>query len=143
MLNIISEANAAAGGMLGGEGLLQFLPFVLILGIMYIFIFRPQSKRAKEHREMVSSIKRGDQVVVANSIIGKVAKVVDDHEIMVEIASGVEVKVIKSSVSQVVNKNIVADTSNSDSTGAKKKSATAAAKKAAPKKKTATKTVKK
>ena len=104
----ITEAYAqgvpAAGG---GNFLIQLLPFIMILGIMYFLIIRPQQKRLKEHRDMVASIRRGDTVVTSGGIIGKVAKV-DENELQVEIADGVKIKVVRSTVSEVRGKGEVA-----------------------------------
>jgi preprotein translocase subunit YajC len=99
---LITEAYAQAGPAAGGSGfLIQLLPFILILGIMYFLIIRPQQKRVKDHRDMIASIRRGDTVVTAGGIVGKVSKVVGDAELQVEIAEGVRVRVVKSTVSEV------------------------------------------
>lgn len=79
------------------------VPTVLIIGIMYFLMIRPQQKRLKEHRDMVASIRRGDTVVTSGGIIGKVAKV-DENELQVEIADGVKIKVVRSTVSEVRGK---------------------------------------
>ncbi len=128
--SLIGTANAQAFG--GSSGIVSFLPFVLILGIMYFLVIRPQSKKAKEHRDMVSALKKGDRVVVSNGILGVVSKVIDDHEITVEIASGVDIKVVRSSVSQVVSKKTTTPAANSEGPAVKK--TTALKKKAAAKK---------
>ncbi|VAW10448.1 Protein translocase subunit YajC [hydrothermal vent metagenome] len=96
-------AQAAAPG--GGGGLIvQLLPFILIFAIIYFLILRPQQKRAKAHREMVSALRRGDFVVTSGGLIGKVIKVLDDNEISVEVAEGVKVRLLRSSVSEVRSK---------------------------------------
>ncbi len=96
-------AQAAAPG--GGGGLIvQLLPFILIFAIIYFLILRPQQKRAKAHREMVSALRRGDSVVTSGGLIGKVVKVLDDNEISVEVAEGVKVRLLRSSVSEVRSK---------------------------------------
>jgi preprotein translocase subunit YajC len=79
------------------------VPTMLIIGIMYFLMIRPQQKRLKEHRDMVASIRRGDTVVTSGGIIGKVTKV-DDNELQVEIAEGVKIKVVRSTVSEVRGK---------------------------------------
>ena len=79
------------------------VPTMLIIGIMYFLMIRPQQKRLKEHRDMVASIRRGDTVVTSGGIIGKVTKV-DDNELQVEIADGVKIKVVRSTVSEVRGK---------------------------------------
>ena len=79
------------------------VPTMLIIGIMYFLMIRPQQKRLKEHRDMVAAIRRGDTVVTSGGIIGKVAKV-DEQELQVEIADGVKIKVVRSTVSEVRGK---------------------------------------
>jgi len=82
----------------------QFLPLILIFAIMYFLLIRPQQKKVKEHAAMVEAVRRGDQVVTQGGIVGKVSKVKEDGEIEVEIAEGVKVRVIRSTLSQVINK---------------------------------------
>src|SRR5512146_594544 len=79
------------------------IPTMLIIGIMYFLMIRPQQKRLKEHRDMVAAIRRGDTIVTSGGIIGKVAKV-DENELQVEIADGVKIKVVRSTVSEVRGK---------------------------------------
>jgi preprotein translocase subunit YajC len=79
------------------------VPTMLIIGIMYFLMIRPQQRRLKEHREMIAAIRRGDTVVTSGGIIGKVTKV-DDQELQVEIADGVRIKVVRSTVSEVRGK---------------------------------------
>jgi preprotein translocase subunit YajC len=76
---------------------------MLIIGIMYFLMIRPQQKRLKEHQAMVANIRRGDTVVTSGGIIGKVTKV-DDQELQVEIAEGVKIKIVRSTVSEVRGK---------------------------------------
>ncbi|ATF18117.1 preprotein translocase subunit YajC [Phaeobacter gallaeciensis] len=87
-----------------GGALAQFLPLILIFGIMYFVLIRPQQKKLKTHQAMVEALRRGDQVVTQGGIIGKVAKVKEDGEIEVEIAEGVKIRVIKTTIAQVLNK---------------------------------------
>lgn len=79
------------------------IPTMLIIGIMYFLMIRPQQKRLKEHQAMVAAVRRGDTVVTSGGIIGKVAKV-DDEELQVEIAEGVKIKVLRSTISEVLGK---------------------------------------
>jgi preprotein translocase subunit YajC len=99
----VTPAFAQTAGGPGG-GLVQILPFVLIFAIMYFLLIRPQQKKAKEHRAMVSELKKGDQVVTQGGLIGKVVKVKEANELEVEIATGVKVRVVQSTVTQVLNK---------------------------------------
>ncbi|MEO1910996.1 MAG: preprotein translocase subunit YajC [Paracoccus sp. (in: a-proteobacteria)] len=93
----------AAGGAGGGAAFAQFIPLILIFLIMYFLMIRPQQKRAKQHREMVSNVKKGDTVITQGGILAKVASVRDD-ELEVEIAQGVRIRVVRSTIAQVVNK---------------------------------------
>ena len=79
------------------------VPTVLIIGIMYFLMIRPQQRRLKEHQAMIAAIRRGDTVVTSGGIIGKVTKV-DDNELQVEIADGVRIKLVRGTVSEVRTK---------------------------------------
>ncbi|GGH26463.1 protein translocase subunit yajC [Cribrihabitans marinus] len=87
-----------------GGAFAQFLPLILIFAIMYFLLIRPQQKKVKQHQAMVEALRRGDQVITQGGLIGKVTKVKEDGEIEVEIAEGVKVRVVKSTVAQVLNK---------------------------------------
>jgi len=91
----------AAGGAGGAGAIAQFIPLILIFVIMYFLILRPQQKRMKDHRNMVSELKRGDHVVTQGGLIGKVTDLKDD-ELSVEIAQGVKVRVVRATIAQVV-----------------------------------------
>lgn len=82
----------------------NFVPLILIFGIMYFLLIRPQQQKVKEHKKMVDSLRRGDQIVTAGGLIGKVAKVKDDAEVEVELADGVKVRVVRSTIAQVMSK---------------------------------------
>ena len=82
----------------------QFIPLILIFAIMYFLLIRPQQKKMKEHQQMVEALRRGDQVVTQGGLIGKVAKVKEDGEVELEIAEGVKVRVVKSTLAQVISK---------------------------------------
>lgn len=87
------------------QGIESLIPLLLIFAIMYFLLIRPQQKKLKDHQEMVAALRRGDQVVTQGGLIGKVTKVKDDsNEVEVEIASGVVVKVVRSTISSVLNK---------------------------------------
>jgi preprotein translocase subunit YajC len=75
------------------EGIGSFLPLILIFGVFYLLLIRPQQKKVKLHREMLSNIKRGDKIITSGGIIGQVNKVNDNRELTVEIASDVEIKI--------------------------------------------------
>ena len=82
----------------------QLVPLILIFGIMYFLLIRPQQKKAKVHQAMVTGLRRGDQVVTQGGLIGKVSKVKDDNEIEVEVSDGVKVRVVQSTIAQVLSK---------------------------------------
>jgi len=82
----------------------SLIPLILLFGIFYFLIIRPQQQRMKAHQAMVAAVKRGDTVVTAGGLIGKVSKVKDDGELMVEIADNVQVRVLKSTLTEVRSK---------------------------------------
>ena len=87
------------------QGISSLVPLILIFGIMYFFLIRPQQQKLKEHQQMVEALRRGDQVVTQGGILGKVTKVKDDaSEIEIEISAGVTVRVVRSTIAQVLNK---------------------------------------
>lgn len=88
------------------EAFAQFIPLILIFAIMYFLLIRPQQKKVKEHAAMVSALRRGDQVVTQGGLIGKVTKVKEQgaNEIEVELAEGVKVRVVQSTIAQVLSK---------------------------------------
>jgi len=101
----VSPAYAQGAPSAGGSDfLISLLPFILIFAIMYFLIIRPQQRRLKDHRDMVSNVRRGDEVVTQGGIIGKVTRVTSDDELQVEIADGVRVKMVRSTISQVRTK---------------------------------------
>jgi len=75
------------------EGIGSFLPLILIFGVFYLLLIRPQQKKVKLHREMLNNIKRGDKIVTSGGIIGQVSKINDNRELIVEIANDVEIKI--------------------------------------------------
>ena len=79
----------------------QLMPLVLIFAVFYFLLIRPQQKRVKEHKEMVSSIQRGDKILTSGGMRAKVVRVVNDSDIEAEISPGVNVTIIKSTVSEV------------------------------------------
>ncbi len=88
-----------------GNAIAQFIPLILIFAIMYFLLIRPQQKKMKQHQNMVSALRRGDQVVTQGGLIGKVTKVKEEgNEIEVELAEGVKVRVVQNTIAQVLNK---------------------------------------
>jgi preprotein translocase subunit YajC len=80
------------------------VPLVALFAIFYFMLIRPQQQRLKQHQSMINTVRRGDTVVTAGGLIGKVAKVKDDGEILVEIADNVQVRVLKSTLTEVRSK---------------------------------------
>ena len=99
-------APAAAGGGDMMSTLTGMLPLVLMFVVLYFIMIRPQMKRQKEHRAMVSSIAKGDEVVVGGGMLGKVSRVSEQY-LHVEIANGVEVQVQRAAVVQVMPKGTI------------------------------------
>lgn len=97
-----TPAYAQAAG--AGSAFASFVPLVFIFAIMYFLLIRPQQKKLKQHKAMVEALRRGDQVLTQGGILGKVVKVNDDGMLEVEIAEGVKVRVLRSSISQVMSK---------------------------------------
>jgi preprotein translocase subunit YajC len=94
-------AQAAGGGAAGG--LIGFVPIILIFAIMYFLMIRPQQKKMKEHKAMIDALRRGDQVVTAGGLMGKVVKV-DADVIEVELAQNIKVRVVRNTIARVVSK---------------------------------------
>lgn len=86
---------------MSNDFLIQMMPLVLLFAIFYFLLIRPQQQRQKRHQAMVNAVRRGDSVVTAGGLVGRVAKVKDDGEIMVEVAENVQVRVVKSTLSDV------------------------------------------
>jgi preprotein translocase subunit YajC len=86
------------------EAFAQFVPLILIFVIMYFLLIRPQQKKVKEHQAMIAALRRGDEVVTAGGLIGKITKVKDDAEVEVELVSGMKVRVVRGTIAQVRSK---------------------------------------
>ena len=89
----------------GGAGMLTtILPLVLLFGVFYFLIIRPQQKKAKHHREMLTNVRRGDQIVTGGGIVGNVMRIDREDNLLVEIAPDVRVKVMRSAISDVIRR---------------------------------------
>ncbi len=82
----------------------QLMPIVLIFAVFYFLLIRPQQKKMRVHREMLSAVRRGDQIVTGGGVLGKVVKVGEDDQVTVEIADEVRIKVIRSTITTVLSK---------------------------------------
>ena len=89
---------------MGGQGITQFIPLILIFIIFYFFLIRPQQKRVKDHKFMVESLKRGDEVITSGGIIGIVDRVLEDDRIEVIIGDSTKVQIIRSTVTSLLKK---------------------------------------
>ncbi len=103
---LISPAYAqAAAPAAGGDMFMSLLPLVLVFAIFYFLLIRPQQTKMKQHRTMLENLKKGDQVVTAGGIVGKIAKIEpSDNQLLVEIAPNVQVKVIRQTVADLLTK---------------------------------------
>ncbi|MGI9371529.1 MAG: preprotein translocase subunit YajC [Hyphomicrobiales bacterium] len=97
----ISPAYAQAAGGGGGDIFGMLLPLIAMVAIFYFLVMRPQQKKMKAHAEMVTNVRRGDTVVTNGGLVGKVHKVSDDSEVVVELAENVRVRVVRTMISQV------------------------------------------
>lgn len=97
----ISPAYAQAGGVPGADIFSLLAPIVMIMGIFWFLILRPQQKRVKAHQELVSNVRRGDTIVSSGGIVGKVTKVVDEAEIIVDTGEGGKFRMVKSAITEV------------------------------------------
>ena len=89
---------------MSGSGFAQFIPLILIFVIFYFFLIRPQQKRVKEHKLMVSALKRGDEVVTSGGIVGKVERILGDDKVDLLISENVTVQVVQSTIQSLLNK---------------------------------------
>ena len=105
---LISAAYAQGTGITGifdnQSALIQFFPLVLIFVVFYFLLIRPQQRKTKDHKAMLDALRRGDRVVTGGGIIGTVARVENPEEVTVDIADGVRVRVLRSTISSVLAK---------------------------------------
>jgi len=88
---------------MSGSGFAQFIPLILIFVIFYFFLIRPQQKKVKEHKLMVASLKRGDEVVTSGGIVGKVERILGGDKIDLLISENVTVQVVQSTIQGLLN----------------------------------------
>ena len=102
----ITPAFAQAAGAPAGAGdfIGMILPLVLIMGVFYFLLIRPQQRKMKEHQEMLKKVGKGDTVITTGGLIGKVVKVVDDTELQVEVGENVKVRIMRSGIADVRSK---------------------------------------
>jgi preprotein translocase subunit YajC len=103
---LISPAYAQAAGGMSDMGLVQLLPFVAIFVVFYFLLIRPQQKRAKETKTMLESLQKGDEIVSAGGIVGKISKLTDSYA-TVEVAPGVEMTIQRTAISLLLPKGTI------------------------------------
>ena len=103
---LISPAYAQAPALGGDSGLMGFLPIVLMFVLLYFLMIRPQMKRAKEQKTMIEALQKGDEVITAGGVLGRISKVSDAY-VSVEIAANTEVSVQKSAVQTLLPKGTI------------------------------------
>jgi len=106
--------ESGGGGFGAFSGLGSMLPLVAIFVIFYFLLIRPQQKKAKEHKALLASVRRGDRVLTGGGILGVVTKVVDEHHVQVEIAEGVRVKIMKSTIADIPSRTAPAASAKRD-----------------------------
>ena len=91
---------------MSGSGFAQFIPLILIFVIFYFFLIRPQQKKVKEHKLMVTALKRGDEVVTSGGIVGKIERVLGDDKVDILISENVTIQVVQSTVQSLLSKPV-------------------------------------
>jgi len=89
---------------MSNSGFAQFIPLILIFVIFYFFLIRPQQKKVKDHKEMVASLKRGDEVITGGGLVGKIEKVIGDDRVDVQISENITVQVVQSTIQSLLNR---------------------------------------
>ena len=87
-----------------GDSFGMFVPLILIFVVFYFLMIRPQQKKQKSHREMIGALRRGDRIVTNGGLIGSISRVANDNELIVEVASGVKVRVLRSMIAELLSK---------------------------------------
>ena len=89
---------------MSGSGFAQFIPLILIFVIFYFFLIRPQQKKVKEHKLMVSALKRGDEVVTSGGIVGRIERILGDDKVDLSISENVTIQVVQSTIQSLLKK---------------------------------------
>lgn len=103
---MLTHENMLTAGAPQGSGGFEIIMLIILMLVFYFFLIRPQTKRAKEHRELVSALEKGDEVVTVGGILGKITKVTDDF-VVLDIANNLEIKVQKHSVQATLPKGTI------------------------------------
>jgi len=89
---------------MSGSGFAQFIPLILIFVIFYFFLIRPQQKKVKDHKQMVASLKRGDEVITSGGIIGRIERILGDDKVDLLISENITIQVVQSTIQNLLNK---------------------------------------
>ncbi|MBV8890144.1 MAG: preprotein translocase subunit YajC [Alphaproteobacteria bacterium] len=104
MFTSTAYAQGLSGILDNSNAMVQFLPLILIFVVFYFLLIRPQQRKQREHRTMLDAIRRGDRVVTGGGILGTVSKVISPEEVQVDIAEGVRVRVLRSTITNILAK---------------------------------------
>ncbi len=113
-------ADAPAAIHSGGFDMMSFLPLALIFVVFYFLILRPQQKKMKLHQQMLVGLRRGDKIVTSGGIIGTISKLTNDQEVQVEIAEEVRVRIMRSTITEVLSKTDPVASNDADTPKSKK-----------------------
>lgn len=102
---------------------MAMLPLVAIFVIFYFMLIRPQQKKMKEHQQLLANLRRGDKVVTGGGVIGTIYKLTSDREVLVEVAEGVKLRIVRGMITEVLSKT---EAVNSDKASSSKKEETTA-----------------
>ena len=105
-LTTTADTATAATGTTGGDSSFSIIMMVAMIVIFYLLLWRPQSKRAKEHRNLVNNVQKGDEIVTSGGILGTITQI-EEKFIAIKVAEGVEVKLQRSAISSVLPKGTV------------------------------------
>ncbi|HOP41860.1 MAG TPA: preprotein translocase subunit YajC [Geobacteraceae bacterium] len=103
MLTLAYALGTPPGGATGSSSFMGFIPLILMFAIFYLLLIRPQQKKAKEHKALLESLQKGDQIVTAGGIHGKISAI-DEGVVIVEIATGVNIRINKGYIASVTKK---------------------------------------
>lgn len=103
-----------AGTTTEGFNFMSLIPFALIFVVMYFLLIRPQQKRARQQQEMLKGIHRGDKILTSGGIIATVTKVISDQELQIEISDGIQVRLMRPMVADVLSRSTTINTTTTD-----------------------------
>ncbi len=104
MIDVAYALGTTPGGEAGASSFMNFIPLIFMFAIFYFLLIRPQQKKAKEHKALLDSLQKGDQIVTAGGVHGKVTAI-EEGIVTIEIANGVNVRINKGYIAAVTNKS--------------------------------------